>query len=224
MPMTKSEMHSHQSLYHASISKSRLALRNGEYPRALEFAESSWQYIDGMMQYERKYEDRESFSIEAISIVLKMAPLLLQISSLTNLEVLLKNQKRIVKNSHDDLAVQLSAATELLWMAHRLWDYLEVNAGARQDELRRRLGGDQDQWRALAEGWEKMGLITRRPDRGSYSLFLSTQMNIETLAKCPGCGAVASAEKSLFLEHVACPTCHSEVSFVLLGTDSSTSQ
>lgn len=220
MAMTKVELQSHKERYDACIAKARLEYRNGCYMQALQSGTSSWPYIAGMIQYERKYEERKSFTFEGLRIVFKLAPLLLDLESLSQLEVLLKNERRIVKSTPDDLLALLSEARDMLWNAHSLWDYLEGHGGVRQDELRRRLGRSQDQWRALAETWETMGLIVRIPDGSSYRLSLATQMETEIMGKCPACGAVAAAPKSLFLENAECPTCQSDVMFVLLSNAS----
>ncbi|MES2794278.1 MAG: hypothetical protein V4719_31985 [Planctomycetota bacterium] len=218
MAKTKAELLSHQLEYHRLIASARLAQRNGQTQQALELAESSWPFIDGMMQYERKYENRESFTIDGIEIAFKLAPLLLQLEILDRLEALLLSQRRIAKNATTDVVEQLSAAKQLLSRAHRLWDHLEQFGKVQQDQLRRDLGGSQDEWRALAEVWESMGFITRFPSRGSYRLSLVTEMDAEILGKCPACGNFAEAPKILFLETTACPECHADVMYVLLGT------
>lgn len=215
--MTKGEMQVHQDLYHSSIAKARLEYKSGRYREALQCAMRSWSHINGMMQYERKYEGRESFSIEGILMVINLAPLLLDLESLNGLEALLKNERRIVKSTTEDVASQLSDARDAVWDAHRLWDFLEGHAGVRQDELRLHLGETEQKWESLTATWETMGFILRVPECGSYRLSLATQLDLQTLGKCPECAAVAAAPKSVFLQKVECPTCHSDVEFVLLG-------
>ena len=195
--MKKEEMGQHRMEYDALMGAARAALQEGLYRDAVEAALSAWDHIDGMMQYERKYGDRDFDSIEAIDLVLRYAPLLLDSSALAKLESLLKTQRRIDKNTSESLADKLAKAESRIWDAHKLWDYLEGHAETRQDELRQILGGDQDEWRSTAEAWEKMRLARRTPEDRSYRLALSTRMGEVVSGKCPSCGAVAEAPKSL---------------------------
>ena len=214
--MKKAEMEHHCREYRAWMSKAQSAHQEGLYREAVEAALSSWDYIDGMMQYERRYEDREFDGIKAIDMVLKYAPLLLDFRNFDKLEALLKNQRRIEKNTSESLGDRLTQARTLMWDAHRMWDHLEQHGETRQDKLSRVLGGEQDQWRMVAETWEKMGLLQRTPEGGSYRLALSTRMGKVVSAKCPSCGAVAEAPKAMFLEDMSCPHCRAKVLFVLL--------
>ncbi len=219
MAMKKSDMEDHRSAYQDLMSRSRLAEREGLYRNAVDLALSSWEHIDGMMQYKRRYENEDFSSIHAIELVLKYAPLLLDFQKLDMLEQLLKNYRRIEKNTSDSLGDKLSEARERLWENHRLWDYLEQNPDTRQDGLRRILRGNQDQWRATAEAWEKMGLLHRKPEGGSYRLALSTRMGEVVSAKCPSCGEVTEAPKAMLLEETACTGCRAKVLFVILATE-----
>lgn len=219
MAMTKPELEKHSDEYHALMARARAAEQQGLVCEAVEVALSSWQYIDGMMQYERKYEDEEFASVEAIDIVLEHAPLLLDFQSLDRLEVLLKDFRRIDKNTSESLADKLANGRALMWDAHRLWDHLEQHPEARQDQLRQILGGDQNKWRSIAETWENMGLVRRTPEGGSYRLALSTRMEEVVSAKCSSCGAVAKAPKAMFFEQQPCPRCGATVHFVLLCKD-----
>jgi len=216
MAMKKAEMEEHRADYQALVSKARLAEREGLFSRAVELGLSCWDHIDGMMQYERRYEQREFSSIEAIDIVLRHSPLLLDFRNLEKLEGLLKDYRRIDKNTSVSLADRLTEARALLWDAHRLWDHIERNPGARQDKLRQVLGGDQCKWRAITEKWEKMGLLVRTSEGASYRLRLSTRMGALVKAKCPSCGTIADGPKAMFLEELDCPECRENVLFVLL--------
>jgi hypothetical protein len=214
--MTKAEMEVHRAQYYELIAKARAARQEGLYREAVELAMSSWNYIDGMMQYERKYEDKEFGSIEGIDMVLKYAPMLFDRESLDKLEVVLKNQRRIERDTSADMANKLAEARMLMWDARRMWDYLEQHPQSRQDELRVVLGGNQEQWRGMAEAWDQMGLLCRRPDGGSYRLTLVTGPEDVLRGKCPSCGLVARAPRSRLLSEVVCPNCHKAVSFVVL--------
>lgn len=137
-------------------------------------------------------------------------------ASLEQLDTLLLERKRIDKNASDDLADELSVAVAQLWDCRRLWRHLEANPCARQDALRRTLGGDQETWRAIAESWEQLGLLMRTPEGGSYRLEFRTRMDNPITAKCGLCGVIVKGAKSKLLEPRTCPKCKSPSEFTLL--------
>ena len=224
MAMKKADMEAHHAEYHARMEAAQAAERSGMYRAAVEGAISAWEHIDGMMQYDRKYEDREFARVDAIQMVLKYAPLLLDLRKLDQLDELLAKYKRIAKNTSDDLVADLDKARSRIWANHRLWSYLEAHPESRQDELRQILGGEQDYWRWVAEAWEKMGLLCRTPERGSYRLALTTRMGQVVPGRCPSCGHVVEAPKAMLLESSTCPECRSAVVFVILSTNTNSNR
>jgi hypothetical protein len=218
MAMKKSEMEAHRDAYEAIQPQVWHAMAHGAFVEAIKLAKSSWPYIDGMMQWARKYEERQLASVETIDVVLRCAPLALDLHSLTELETLLREERRIDRDATDDLGRKLIEARVLLWEAHRLWSYLETHPGVRQDELRQALGGSQERWRSLAEGWEKMGLLRRAPESGSYRLTPATRMNEVVAAKCPHCGRIAEETKAAFLDELGCLECRTSSLHVILAT------
>lgn len=215
--MKKSEMELHSRLYHEKLRSAAVAEHAGMYRAALDAAVTAWQHIDGMMQYERKYEGKEFASIPAIDLALKYAPLLLDMRRLDELEDLLSQYKRIDRHASDDIQAKVEEARARIRQNHRLWSYLERQPGASQDGLEAELGGTQSYWRSVAEVWARMGLLSRTPVGRSYSLSLATRMGEVVPAKCPACGHVAESPKAMFLEQITCPECRSRVVFVLLA-------
>src|SRR5262249_12965728 len=108
MAMTKAEMDSHRTEYYALISNARSAEEQNRYSEAIELAKFSWEHSDGMMQYERKYDQSEFISLDAFEIVLNLAPLLFDFESLNKMEEFLKSQRRIERRISDDLPDRLS--------------------------------------------------------------------------------------------------------------------
>jgi hypothetical protein len=177
----------------------------------------SCDYVDGMMQFERRFEERtERKSVETIDYVLQYAPLVFDQASLDELGGILKSQKRIDKNTTADLADNLKKAIDLMWNAHRLWTVLEQSNDVPQDKLRTNLGGDQERWRSIAESWSRMGLVQRIPERGSYRISLTTRITAQVRGKCRRCGATGKAAMGRFLEEITCPKCQSTSTFVIL--------
>jgi len=201
--------------------QARSAERDGLYRSAVQLAMSSWDHVDGMMQHMRRTEDAEFTSIEAIDMVLRYAPLLLDFRSLDALEALLKKCRRIEKHTTENLADKLAAARALMWNAHRLWDYLELHPEVEEGDLFRFLGDGRKQWQSVVAAWVKMGLLRRTRDGGSWRLALCTRMGRVVRAKCPSCGGTTEGPKAMFLEEVRCPECKARVLCVILtpGSD-----
>jgi hypothetical protein len=200
----------------------RAAHGEGRYLEAVEIAINACQYIDGMMQFERRFEDRMARrSIETIEYAFQYAPLMFDRASLDTLAELLKSQKRIDKNATADLADDLQKAVELMWDAHRLWTVLEEADDVPQDKLRVMLGGDQEYWRYIAESWDRMGLIQRIPERGSYRISLTSRVTQEIRGKCRSCGATGKAAMGRFLEEITCPRCKTTSTFVIIAATAS---
>lgn len=221
MAKRKADLESDCILHSELMTQVRQARKEGDFLKAVEMSVSAWEYVDGMMQYERRYGGKTEYkSIDSIDFVLRFAPLIFEFKSLEQLAVLLKSQRRIDKNTCTDLAEQLDAAKSLMWDAHRMWRHLELHDQARQDELRSHLGGDQDRWRWIAGTWEEMGLIKRTPCGGSYQLAFSSRLEEKVRGKCPSCGATGSGVKTRLLEEITCPKCKTNVHFVFLLAES----
>ena len=207
----------HHARYGTLMAQAGQAEKAGLYRQAVTHALASWEHIDGMMQYERRYNKREFKSIPAVDLTLKYAPLLLDYPNLDRLEALLKERRGIEKNTSADLADKLTAARTEMWDAHRLWDHLERTPAARQDELRQKLGGKQEQWDVLVQRWAELGLVHRKIDGPSCRLRLATQMNDLVPAKCSACGHALEISKGMCMASMPCPKCEQENLFVILS-------
>lgn len=215
MAMKKADLEAHHAAYDELIAAARRALREGLYREAIDLSVKSWDFIDGMMQYEKRYEKGTFDSVDGIDFVLRYAPLLFDLPILRKLEELLDEKRRIERNTSADMGEKVARARLLMWDAHRLWNQLELQGTVRQDELNDILGGDQSQWRSIVEGWEKMGLVRRGREGKSYRVTLSTRLGEVIPAKCPKCGAHTDAPKAKLLKTISCSSCKESVVFVL---------
>ena len=220
MPMSKAEMEEHDRHYHALMTLAEAALRQGMIHRAVQDALAAWEHIDGMMQHDRKYENASFDTIPAVDLVLRYAPLLLDFRQLDRLEALLKECRRIERDTTADVADQLAQARARMWNAHALWDYIEHHPNVRQAELGSALGRQQQEWADIVTAWEKMRLLRRKPVGGTYTLAFRTRMGELVSAKCPECGNLTQAPKGMFLEEMPCPQCKRRAMFVLIATNS----
>jgi hypothetical protein len=219
MAMKKAEMEAERLQYREAIRRAQAAEQRGMYREVVQEAIAAWPYVDGMVLHERRYEGNEVAAIAAIDLVLRFAPLLLDAQPLDELEQLLASYKRVLKDAYVALAEKLARARGRIAENHRLWSYLERNPGVEQEDLRQALGGEQERWRTTAEAWARMGLLERTRSGRTYRLTLSTRMGQIVRGKCPACGHVDEAPKSMFLEEVMCPRCRDRVSFVLLTAE-----
>lgn len=217
MAMRKADMEAHYSAYAALISEARAACRNGLYRKAIELALDSWEHIDGMMRYARKYEGKEFKTIDGLDIVLKYAPMLFDFRSMNRLEVLLGEQRCLEKNTSQDVAEMLAKARSSMWYVHRLWEHLERCGDATEDKLKKLSGGSRATLRTALDVWEKMGLLRRQATNGAERISLATRMGEVVSGKCPVCGCVAEAPKAILLEKTECPSCQRTEYFVLLS-------
>jgi hypothetical protein len=216
MAFKKTDMEFHRGQYYALVEKARTALDEGLYMEALELAVASWEHIDGMMQYERKYEGAAFETVEGIEIVLAHAPLLFDFQALSRLELLLKSQRRIDKHASDDLAAKLAEARAVMWEAHQLWNHLmQVSHEPARRDPAEAIDANQ-RWKAIVESWEQMEIAWTVTTRNCIRPALRTQMDGLTFGKCPSCAAVVKARKIRLLEAGQCPQCSKSVAFVLL--------
>lgn len=220
MAAKKAELEADYKAYQKLISKGRSSARKGLYRETVALAAKAFKHIDGMMQYARRYQKRDFESLEAVELVLKYAPYLLDYESLSAFEALLSEQRRIEKNTSESLTDKLREARHMMWNARALWDLLENNPGHRQDKLCQVLEGNQDGWRTIAEMWEKMRLVERVSEGGSYRLQLASKLGTMVRGKCSSCGAVEQAPMGMYLGANACPTCNEDTNFVILPSDS----
>lgn len=218
MAKSKSELEADRDAYFEKLALARMAERGRLYRDAIKCALSAWPFIDGMMQFERRYNKREFESVEAIDLILKYSPLLLDFESLNVLDNLLEEFKRIERNTSDDMGEKLADARARMWANHKLWTHLEWHPESKQSDLRKALGGEQDYWREVVEVWERMGLVTRSAMDGGYLVSLITRTGAITKAKCSACGAVAEAPKAMFFDVLKCGSCKSRVAFVILSS------
>lgn len=215
--MKKAELEECHKQYRKLMKDAREAQNAGAFRDAVRKAIAAWPHIDGMMQYERKFNNTELPTVEAIELVLNYAPTVFDRESLDQLETLLKDQRRIEKNTSENLSDKLGKARALMWDAHRLWDYLESHPDANEADIKKVFQGGHAIRRALLSQWEAMGLLRRASDGSSQRFSLTTRMGQIIPAKCSSCGAVTEGPKAMFLEPVACPECRARVNFVLLA-------
>lgn len=216
MAKTKGEMQFDHTNYHRLVATARLKILDGHFEEAVKLASNAWAYVDGMMQFERKYLDLAEANIDAIEIALEYAPFLFEFNVLDELETLLKSNRKIGRNASDDLVSRLAQSRAKMTAARRLWNLLEENLAFAEEEIVFSLAGTHAEWDSIIELWVLMGVICRIKRYESWFVALATNMNAESKAKCPSCGAIVKGAKHHFLNEIVCPNCGSKVTFVFI--------
>ncbi|MGC4002557.1 MAG: hypothetical protein QM811_05195 [Pirellulales bacterium] len=218
MATTKSDLEASYNAYHSGFTFCKLHLQENRYAQAVELASTTFPHLEGMIHFEKKYNKIDIDDIGVINLIIRFAPVVLDIESLSALEIVLLNNKRIKKIANRDYLSELEFAKTKLYEANRLWMGLENRKINFQADIGKTLGGDQDWWRWLCECWELAGLIHRVPQSNSYKISLASYMHEVVSGKCPTCGACASGKQSLFWDSVKCPKCTNQVYFVFSKT------
>lgn len=216
MAKRKEDLEHDVANYDAAQAQADLLLKTGEVEQALEMALSAMPYIDGMMQYRRRFEEHDFTTIHCIQIVLDIAPLLLRSDALDALAETLAAQKRIDKNTSTDLKHALSAARRRLADATRLWRHIATEGRACTSMLEQHLGGRSDDWVPLLQSWQSMSLLTQTVQGNLQSWSYASDPAAEGRAKCAGCGSIAKAPRWKFLSTARCPKCSGQREFCLL--------
>ena len=216
MAKTKGEMQADHPNYHRLVAKARSRIEDGHFEEVVRLASNAWAYVDGMMQFERKYIDLGETNVDAIEIALEYAPFLFEFTVLDELETLLKTNRKVGRNASDDLVSRLAQSRDKMSAARRLWNLLEDNRTIAEEEIVFSLAGTHAEWHSIIKVWLLMGVICRIKHYESWYIALATNMNAETKAKCPTCGATAKGAKHHFLNEIVCPNCSSKVTFVFI--------
>lgn len=211
MAMKKADMAKHRDDYLAKVSGAQIAESEGRLIDAISLAVDAWDDIEGMMKFRRKYENVEVERIDAIDLVLRIAPALLHFQSINQLESIIRIRRTIPKQMSVDLDAALADAKARLAAAHLLWNLLENRGGDGPSDSEKHL------CKSILEQWRHIGLIRTATVDGAARVSFATRMDDVVRAKCPSCGAIGRAAKIKFLEEHTCPKCRNRVVFVLLS-------
>jgi hypothetical protein len=209
----KAELESDFNQYSILRSKMRHAENVGQFQEALVIAVASFEHIDGMMQFDKKFGKQSQFySIDTIDFVLKHAPMLFDIASIDKLEVLLKAKRTIEKNTTADLAELVTTARSNVLEAYRLWTLFDEAHAVTKTHLK-----NEPILRTIVKFWLKLGLVRLVTSDGAEHHEFTTRMTEKVRGKCPSCGATGAGTKLKLLDVINCPRCKKSVNFVFLA-------
>lgn len=207
-------MEHHHASYKDLIQKALHAERRRAHRDAVEFARQAFEHVDGMMRYAEKYDDRSFDTIDAIDLVLRYSPVLLDKKSLDVVEELLKQSRRIEKKTSQSLASRLEVARKRMSQAYQMWDFLERHSEPQLTDILSAVDVDRTDATRILDDWSSLELVGLETDR----VMLRTRLNAVTPAKCSFCGFVTSAPKAMLFEEITCPDCSALAAFVILSS------
>jgi predicted transcriptional regulator len=213
--MSKAALQAAQLQYDQCMAAARNHERNGQLEEAIRQAIEAWEHLEGMMKFERKWEDREFKSVPCIDMVLRHAPMLLDGKSLDRLGDLLKEQRSIDKLASDDLAARLQEAKQRMRAIHQLLARVEAEPGITVTRLAETCGCDRPTVDQICERLEAMELIEVDRTGKARELRLATDFDRNITGLCESCGRGAALLWWDALSVRKCPTCGEEAYFVL---------
>ncbi len=215
MAKKKAELENEHKQYELRMTTARTAISRGLYRIACRAALDALAYVDGMMQYARKYEKADFKSVPAIDIVLDYSPYMLDGDSLAILDDTLSAHRRIDKNTTVDIRDRLEKAYAIMWKVHALFDFMEHDEDGLLTKIPRRLGGRKAEWMKIVARMTELGLVVVEPTESGDSIRAATRLSRIVNGKCSMCGTVAEAPMAVFLERTSCPECDSHTNFVI---------
>lgn len=206
--MNRDELENHRANYHARVLLAKDAEREANFIDAVHHAKSAWKFIEGMIDYELKYQEQTVENVDAIELVLQYAPVVFDLSSLTELDAFLKEHPRIARHTRNDFAGDTRVARKMIRQAGHLWSRLESEG---------KIEANPAELTPIAEAWREMGVVRKVEQKdGTEQLQFTTRLDTPSRGKCPECGAVVKGTKSKMLEELRCPHCFGMVQFVFV--------
>ena len=217
--MAKADLEFDHEEYLAALEQAQLAMRTADLADAVAHAVQSFEHVDGMMQFEKRYNDVESVAVDTVSLVIENAPLVFDNDALDKVESLLASKKRIERNAQGHLREKLAAAREAIREVGLVWDHIDRLQESTDAREWFAIPCKTARWRFIVSAWSAMGIIRPVERDGADAFEWVTRMDAATRAKCSSCGTLAKGPRVRLLEPAVCPACRQKVSFVLVGDE-----
>lgn len=181
----------------------------GDYPRALERAESALPRLREYIAFLRRYQKVEAPHLPAVDLLLRYAPPLFARRALDAVGDWLVQGTRTERAAYPDLPDRLEVARHRLRLAVRLWPGWPASAPGP--------AADTAEARQLLEFWTRLGAIARRPGTSPPGYEPVTHPERPARGKCPRCGRADEAAWADLLFPRTCPHCRARSEFVLVA-------
>ena len=222
--MKIAEMEQHHNEFARLESRIDLMLSNREFPEVFSVCGQSLSHVDGAIQFRKKREMEPLVPrIAAVRAICKYAPAMFEHAVMESVSdfVSARRMSRLLDGHADDYIGIASKALDSERLARMLWNYLEKHPGFLQRDTSTALGCSQDSAIAIIEIWEELGIIRRKPEKNSYTLYLNSPLCTEAEGMCPTCGASGRGRRYYFYKSIPCPKCGTDAYFHIVSTDSS---
>lgn len=206
---TKGELEWQCNTFQAIATQAIEAQQNHLYSQAIDYALQSFPFIDGMIQYERRYKKTEQINQPTLKLILAFSPVIFRWHSIDQVEVLINTTKRIERNSDIEWRSKIDESRKLLISAQNLWNSIETlqHDFSTIDPISRSF---------ILTAWERIGLVSIVKDSKTFQYQFVSALNARYRAKCPECGQICDATKESLLSKLKCPRCMVTSYFVLL--------
>lgn len=208
--MKIAELEAHHDAFIDSEQTISSMVELGCFPQVFSICTASFSHIIPAIRYRKKKGiTPELTDLTAFTTIFKYAPALFEYAVIESLFEFI-NSSRVLLHAEADYLNSVKAARKQEQLAHRLWNHIEHHSGMLQRDVRTELGVIPDNAIEIIEVWEKLGILLRHAEDGTYRLIFKTRLDTELTGFCPNCGVHGKGRKELFFRPVKCQKCGTE--------------
>jgi hypothetical protein len=204
--MSKSQQASVRDQYYEIVGKAHAAATKADFITATRLAKQAWNYVIEVMKYEKRYESKTIYSVPCIDLVLRIAPVTMDMQSLEELQALLKSNRAIDREAVDDLGARLDSAKAETLANYDLWKKLSTTV---------RLSALTKAQRETVGSWILLGLARSESSGDQTNVRRNEPLNRVVAGVCTNCGASRAGVLIDFLCRVACKACGRDSTFFI---------
>lgn len=205
--MKIAELEAHHDAYADSEDTIRAMVDDHRFPAVFSICIESFPHIVPAINFRKKREIApKTVDLLPVITICKYAPPLFEHAAIEALAEFVSSTRVLALSEKRNMCA-VEAARKREQLAHLLWNHLERQPGALQHDLHTTLGVIQGDAVEIIDFWEELGIIDRHPNRGSYRIYFSTQLESEMEGLCQACGVRGKGRKELFLRPVTCRKC-----------------
>lgn len=208
-------MESAAASYASLCEEAERHLSAGDAEAAVRASVSAITHLDGAMRFAGKYEGA-TFSIpRCVEIIGRYAPVRLHREAVDAVRSLVKERRRIERESSESIADYMDQAEEVLFGVYRALSSFGHRRALEESVFLRALEGSSGESKNTLELLLASGVVSRS-DAGAEELRIESRLGERWIAACFECGvSVIGAKREFFVMQV-CPRCSVESDFVLI--------
>ena len=205
--MRKAELEAHQAMF-ASLERTiGENLTTRDFGKVFSASIECFPHIGPTINL-RKQIGAEPVTPELLSfkVICEYGPPLFEHAAIDSLIDFIK-ATRLLARHENGYSEEAEAARTREKLARSIWNRIERHPDLLQRDLGRELGCDQGAAVGIVDTWEKLGIISRRPEQNCYALSFCSSLDAEVDGMCPECGARGKGRKELFFKPTVCKRC-----------------